>query len=511
LTLSFFSVLLLKRMKRTKTRKHAVEQAENPVQSFQQVFDAKEQRVRGLWIRNGVYHAQLDATDGKQYKYPMHGAKTVPQAVTGRQALKKIQTEGELLPPLELRKFQEGQARTGLITPPPPNTNPPTGGTAASETNAPASRDCEAEQNPVADKKVPISTEDAIDGYCASRTALESKKEATGSREDSSLAHWKLKFGKMALADLRGATLLEYAVWRKKEHKVSGRTINLDVMAISQVIQWGRDWGHLPLDHPDPKWKKLPENPAEDELLETEQIDAMCQAAMLDPEALELVDVRFRHLRAGQAVSGQAFHDYQRLLQHAGGREHETTLQRWKNVTWSRVAEFDGDCDKKKGEVIAGNLFFPGKFAKAGGGRPAKDRWVDFHADLEAHLRAMWERRDPRFDWMFPCRGEDSPVKRYNAQLNRVKSQLRKKFEADPAVSDGEKKKSQWFDRVTFQWFRHYFISHAVMAGIDFKTIATWVSHRDGGILIGRVYGHLERSHSRRMAVKLSGHLSNHA
>ena len=80
----------------------------------------------------------------------------------------------------------------------------------------------------------------------------------------------------------------------------------------------------------------------------------------------------------------------------------------------------------------------------------------------------------------------------------------------DPAGSAGEKKKSQWFDRVTFQWFRHYFISHAVMAGIDFKTIATWVSHRDGGILIGRLYGHLERSHSRRMAVKLSGHLSNH-
>jgi hypothetical protein len=29
------------------------------------------------------------------------------------------------------------------------------------------------------------------------------------------------------------------------------------------------------------------------------------------------------------------------------------------------------------------------------------------------------------------------------------------------------------------------------MAGIDFMTIADWLSHKNGGILIGKVYGHL--------------------
>jgi integrase len=38
---------------------------------------------------------------------------------------------------------------------------------------------------------------------------------------------------------------------------------------------------------------------------------------------------------------------------------------------------------------------------------------------------------------------------------------------------------------------RHYFISMCVMSGIDFMTIAAWVGHKDGGVLIGKVYGHL--------------------
>jgi hypothetical protein len=50
---------------------------------------------------------------------------------------------------------------------------------------------------------------------------------------------------------------------------------------------------------------------------------------------------------------------------------------------------------------------------------------------------------------------------------------------------------------------RHFFISMAVMVGIDYMTIAKWVGHQDGGILIGKVYGHLTNEHARRQADKL--------
>jgi hypothetical protein len=44
----------------------------------------------------------------------------------------------------------------------------------------------------------------------------------------------------------------------------------------------------------------------------------------------------------------------------------------------------------------------------------------------------------------------------------------------------------------------------AVMSGIDFMTIASWVGHQDGGVLIGKVYGHLANEHKKAMAEKMN-------
>jgi hypothetical protein len=42
------------------------------------------------------------------------------------------------------------------------------------------------------------------------------------------------------------------------------------------------------------------------------------------------------------------------------------------------------------------------------------------------------------------------------------------------------------------------------MSGIDFMTIARWVGHKDGGILIGKVYGHLSNEHAQAQATRLN-------
>jgi integrase len=57
---------------------------------------------------------------------------------------------------------------------------------------------------------------------------------------------------------------------------------------------------------------------------------------------------------------------------------------------------------------------------------------------------------------------------------------------------------------IAFHDLRHQFISYCVMAGVDFMTIASWVGHQDGGVLIGKVYGHLANEHKKAMASKLS-------
>jgi integrase len=55
----------------------------------------------------------------------------------------------------------------------------------------------------------------------------------------------------------------------------------------------------------------------------------------------------------------------------------------------------------------------------------------------------------------------------------------------------------------TLHDLRHFFISYCVMSGIDTLTVASWIGHSDGGVLIGKVYGHLDPKHKRDSASKL--------
>jgi len=38
----------------------------------------------------------------------------------------------------------------------------------------------------------------------------------------------------------------------------------------------------------------------------------------------------------------------------------------------------------------------------------------------------------------------------------------------------------------THHSLRHYFVSNAIEAGVDFKTIAAWVGHKDGALFVAK-------------------------
>jgi len=59
------------------------------------------------------------------------------------------------------------------------------------------------------------------------------------------------------------------------------------------------------------------------------------------------------------------------------------------------------------------------------------------------------------------------------------------------------------FPHFTPRSLRRCFITRAVEVGIDFKTLASWQGHRDGGVLIARTYSHLRSEHSAAMAARL--------
>jgi integrase len=117
-----------------------------------------------------------------------------------------------------------------------------------------------------------------------------------------------------------------------------------------------------------------------------------------------------------------------------------------------------------------------------------KARVVDFNAGLEAHLKDMLTRRAPDTQWLFPSsqRGErDVPARSYVESMRLVRAKA-------------------GVPKFGFHDLRHYFISHCVMSGIDFMTIARWAGHQDGGVLIGKVYGHLSNEHAQRQAQRVN-------
>ncbi|MEI6278421.1 MAG: hypothetical protein WCQ16_03425 [Verrucomicrobiae bacterium] len=90
--------------------------------------------------------------------------------------------------------------------------------------------------------------------------------------------------------------------------------------------------------------------------------------------------------------------------------------------------------------------------------------------------------------WLSPSpqRGEkDIPAKTFRESLRLVRTAA----------------KLPW---IGFRDFRHYFASQGVMAGLDYMTIAKWLGHQDGGILVGKVYGHWNDAHQRTAADKLA-------
>ena len=51
---------------------------------------------------------------------------------------------------------------------------------------------------------------------------------------------------------------------------------------------------------------------------------------------------------------------------------------------------------------------------------------------------------------------------------------------------------------------RHFFASNAIEQGVTFATIAGWLGHSDGGILVAKTYGHLRKEFSEEMALRMN-------
>lgn len=272
------------------------------------------------------------------------------------------------------------------------------------------------------------------------------KRPGTISTEKTHYNRWRRSLGHLRLDKIRPSHILD--VLNKLRAARAARTCNLALVSLRHVLKAAKRDGYLKtLPTEEIQWQRV-ENKSR-RLHTLEEIERVCMAGF------------------EESKNGQQLADYLRFLAYSGAREKEALGIRWVDVDFDRrLLTIGAEGDTKNREA----------------------RRVDFNSALETHLREMFSRRAPDSKWLFPSpqRGDrDERALTFRESLRLAR-------------------KAAGFDKFGFHDCRHHFISFAVMSGIDFMTIARWVGHKDGGVLIGKVYGHLSNEHMQAQAARLN-------
>jgi integrase len=364
--------------------------------AYEQVFDLRKQRVRGIWKRGGVFYARFTATD------------------------------------LAGRKRDTFRALDGVTSP-----------AAAKAELAKLKKHASAHSVQVSGR-IPTFA-DYAERY--HEEVSKTKRLATQRKERTHLDWWKERVGALPLNRVARVHVNSGVAELTKAGR-NPRTVNLYIITLRSVLKRALEEGWIQA-MPTAGLRALPTEQKTRELVGADAFEKILTVA---PTVTR---------------NGVEFADYLRFLLYTGSREKETLRVEWKDVDFNN-------------EQVA--------IGADGGAKNRKPRHVDFNERLGALLVEMKERRAPDSRWLFPSpnRGDkDIPARSLRQALHLCCA----------AAGVG---------RVGFHDTRHRFISECVMAGVDYLTIARWVGHRDGGILIGKVYGHLSSAHRKTMAQRLS-------
>lgn len=314
------------------------------------------------------------------------------------------------------------------------------------------------EAGTVVTKKCPGFSKYA-DHYLEWVKQVQAKTNRTLATESSALKGWKAFLRDTPLNHISKSHINAYAADRKKNNAgLSNRTINVDVNALASVLKLAVNEEYITRNVAK-DWERLPYQAPKRGLIEFSDVLKLCAEATRKNEKGEYV-----------YESGQALADYLKLMAFSGARRDSALAILWDDVNWDRKQLW-----LRKTKFSKTNIH------------------VDMNADLEAHLRDMHNRAPKDAKFLFPSPVKDNqPMATFLNTFERVRE---KAGLPDFHIHD----------------LRHYFVSHCVMAGVNFMQIAAWVGHNDGGVLIGKIYGHLSNAHGRQAAAKVSLGDNHHA
>jgi integrase len=225
--------------------------------------------------------------------------------------------------------------------------------------------------------------------------------------------------------------------WAKKRGAhIAASTFNKDAEVLKSIFKYGIESGYL-LDNPAKAIKRR----------------RVANKEILIPKRDE-----FASLLEGIASEGSRGRNallLVKLLAYSGMRLGEATRMIWREV------DFRGN----RFTVTGGDV----------GTKNKEPRIVPLFPQLKAFLKELHAERKPNpTDRIIPI----------DSAKTAIQSACRAKG----------------LPHFTHHSLRHYFVSNAIEKGIDFKTIAAWVGHKDGGLLVAKTYGHLRDTHSMEMA-----------
>lgn len=274
---------------------------------FAKVLDGRKQPIRGLWVRNGRYYAQLQFEDSKTgnkrvRRVPLvdkdkQPVQTVPQAVEVLNRLKVKRSDNDLPVLHRTPKFSD-YVKTYL---------------------------------------------DFIRAGQDSGQAL--KKPATITREEGALKHWTEDLGGSRL-DKISLRHIHAHIAKRLESGINKRTVKIDIIVLNNLLNHAIEEGlinALPKLSKEGR-KRLRSEPKERPLFSAEDLEKLCTAAMDENEHGEPVTKNWLQ-----------FCDYIRLLAYCGAREQEALRLRWPDVDFEReqlTIGSDGDTKNKTARKV---------------------------------------------------------------------------------------------------------------------------------------------------------------
>ena len=275
------------------------------------------------------------------------------------------------------------------------------------------------------------------------------KLKITVDKERRNLRRWQETLGTLPINRITKADINRHLM-KRKEEGCCNRTLNLDVIVLGNCLKFARDVEGL-IKHVATEEIKPLDHKAPTRTLVTEaDIEKICaEATKLNEQGMPVYH------------NGQQLSDYVHFMLFSGARRESAAHVKWADV----------DFENRRVMLVKT------KYSKV-------NMVVTFNDRLEKLLREM-KARMLDSPWLFPNPWRLTSQANFRKTFDRVR----------------EKTNLETFN---YHDCRHFFISWAVMSGVDTMTISKWVGHEDGGVLIGKVYGHLNDAHLQAQAKRLS-------